>query len=72
MENQITAFGYILLKKKSMHIYDKFQITSTKLQTISNDQNSNDQNTFGIFPPEADPPLAENLENWNLFVIWNL
>jgi len=53
------------LVKLDKHQVIKLQITSTKLQTNpkSEIQNSKLFNIwdFGHFPPEADPPLAENL-----------
>ncbi|MCL5004422.1 MAG: glycosyltransferase family 39 protein [Patescibacteria group bacterium] len=51
---------YFLLKSLNQ-VKNKFQITNTKLQTISNDQNFNNQNRFGIL----------NFKNWNLFGIWD-
>ncbi len=52
---------YFLLKTLNQ-VKNKFQAPSTKSQTISNDQNFNNQNKFRIL----------NFKNWNLFGIWNL
>src|SRR3990167_3307755 len=47
------------------------QISRTKFQINPKFQEPNFKR-FGFFQPKADSPLAKNLGNCNLFVIWNL